>query len=532
MEITFKKTGNFWLDAAIVGLYNKLREVNEDAANLGVGGLMVVMPTETDILALLNTAQKAAGDSYLTRTKKFGWYFKDDVFTPYQRTDFRLHLKSFFTGKTGRPIDGVLHESGDGSNGKNRSMTFKEKAAFTKAVNDYKEKKPTGKIYLDGPPVYEFGEPYETNLGKRGKHVCMLSGERTKKVIDITGMHYPFVTGKSGEINFTSHLQAPTRLSGKLAFLSLFAFRNLFYTAGQDNFHYFLVSDSNLQELATFQFSIQGILAREGDTTWGNFTPSIVGTVFTSEALLNFLLSMFRQIRERQLSDLRKQAITKKIYTFTSDGKVFHDVREYSSLAKLFAVFEVLDYIKLTLLLQQFQERLESGKYKTTWRNELSRAVLNFTGINFIVEEFLASVCLKDGRKNLPHLYQLISDYNHKIAPKMDEQLIKKCSHIGWTLGSYAKDSNNRSIMYAIRNAGTRADFLAALNNAQFRIESHKREHKNSDTAQKLYDLSHFNDEMAKAFYEYREWTELRSLISIFSMNTYLNNPKTKDNGE
>jgi len=84
----------------------------------------------------------------------------------------------------------------------------------------------------------------------------MFSGGLYQKADVITGIDYPFLTGKSGELNFASQLEAKPSISSLYAFVSLFSFYNLNYLLQDDLKNYFVLYDGNLDELASFHNTI------------------------------------------------------------------------------------------------------------------------------------------------------------------------------------------------------------------------------------------------------------------------------------
>lgn len=119
-KIEFRRTGNFWIDNGIVALYRILLLIREDwdsenvqvNPHLNEDSLTVEVTSSKDditIITVLNRAKDKATGKYLGFTKNAGWIFKDDDFEMYQLTDFKMHLKPFFTGKTSKPKYGSIN---------------------------------------------------------------------------------------------------------------------------------------------------------------------------------------------------------------------------------------------------------------------------------------------------------------------------------------------------------------------------------------------------------------------------------------
>lgn len=125
-SIEFLKTGNFWFDNGLVGLYRILfqngdwlpvpDEVSKAItykATLSVDRLSISLenPADLDVkdlkhefhphlFRILSAAKETVAQNYLTDTASAGWIYANNQFEVYRKKDFRMHLKAFFTGKT------------------------------------------------------------------------------------------------------------------------------------------------------------------------------------------------------------------------------------------------------------------------------------------------------------------------------------------------------------------------------------------------------------------------------------------------
>lgn len=543
MEIKFLKTNNFWFDNAIISLHEALQALNssgdpfDDEPTTWEVRLeerqLVLVGEEEDLLAALNKAHNDIGKQYLRNTGNYGWLYKNGDFVLYERQDFQQALKSFFTGKTGKPQFGALEFSQDKRGA--GQMTDEQVESFKAFKELYKEHKLADKGYLEAPPVYEFGEPFDSSYEKSGKHLCVFSGELVKKAPLVTGMNYPFLTGASGEINFSSNLTASYRLSGKMDFLSLFAFNGLYYHLNDsDSGHFFMIADGSLRKLYTFRKTLSKTLSSKEN--WRhNFNNQIIGTTYSQEALLGFLISMYSQLADAK-HELLEEVLTKAIYSFTKDKGIFKDVQVFTAVYKLFHFFGESNFNQFTTIFKLFAEKRGSD-YETIHRNRLASDMLQFRSINGTVEQFLGTVKLAEQR-GIPYLNDFIESYNLKFLPNMDADKIKLCKDIGRTIGYYSADSKNRRLLYGLRNARNRNDFLKVLSEAQFKIADHHKERNSAQdegaegdkkfTNSRLYISPDFFDHLP----EDRGWEEYKSLVSIFAMNYYLTvaSPKSEKN--
>lgn len=533
-KLKIDKTGNFWIDNGIVGLYKVIAELEEsDGLELTISGLELSFEEEGNLLDTLNKARVEVVGGYLKKTGNFGWIYKDSTFEVYDKTDFKMHLKPFFIGKTPKTEGALLVPDAKDNElgGKGRRMTDAEYASFqifkednTGRIENNKKLKIENKGFINNPPAYEIGTDFNFAFLEEGKKICSFSGKRYKLTDVVTGMDYPFLTGKSGELNFSSFLEGKPQLSSFYSFVALFSFHNLNYLLQDDMKHYFVLYDGNLESLSEFLNTITIKVEQLNKPDFCSFATEIIGTVYESEALFNFLLSTYNQLKlnfEEERYDKRK-LFTKSVFTLSNDGNIFREVKEYTSLTTLFDLFEALAFgdeeqsyfNHFKNFVKHFTQRLDSGKYDTIWRDRLCNEILNFRSITGIIEAYIGEVKIKEERGSIPYLDKILLIYNQKTSNKMNGDLVKLCQNIGINIGIYSYVEKDRSCLYSLRNAKSRVEFLKALELIQFRIME-------SDKVADQYKTKNYL-EFFTNLPDGREWEEMKSMVSIFSMNSYL----------
>jgi len=562
-QISFKQTGNFWIDNGLValrrillGLKDELSELGQEyEAELNDDGLLIMIESG-DVSTILDAAKNKAVENYLVETVNRGWILKDGKFEVYQKTDFKMALKPFFTGKTPStegalcvpfekerikkliptkykikaPKDSKKPEKDvpivlelqfiendkeqkkeytvpiskpDATGKSGRFMTDEEFAQFLDfAITTMKDRnlKLDGKGFQNTKPRYEIGEAFSDNFFLPGKKRCYFSGEQLKLVEGVSGMDYPFLTGNSGEINFASNLTGKPQISAKYSFVALFSFLSLHYSLKNDNKHYFVLYDSDLQNLSYFYTAIQTDITQLKNSTYCNFKTEIVGTEYEAEGLMNFLISVYEQLKDELKYD---DLLTKSIFTFTNDGNIFRDVKEYTSLATLFRLFEA--YREDSLLpyyfnfIRYFYRKFKKNgrdEYDTLFRDKLCCDILSFKSINKTIEEYLSEVKMKEGN-GVPFLDKLILIYIQNTQHYMKAEMVELCKRVGNSIGRYCRESDDRGILFSIRNSRNRIDFLKVLSDSQFRT-------------QLMY-----SEEFFKELPDSPQWEEYKSLVSI-----------------
>lgn len=534
-KLKIEKTGNFWIDNGIVGLYRILSKLGyDDNCEISVNELELSFENEDILVEVLNKTRIEAVSTYLRKTGNFGWVYNDNnLFEVYERTDFKMHLKPFFTGKTPKTEGALLTPESKDSDlgGKGRRMTVAEYEAFnifkeanTGRIEKNKKLKIENKGFLNTPPAYDIGSDFNLMFLEEGKKICSFSGKNYKLADVVTGMDYPFLTGKSGELNFSSLLEGKPLLSTFYSYVSLFSFYNLNYLLQDNMKHYFVLYDGDLESLSEFLNAIDVNIEQISKQDWSSFETEMTGAEYESESLFNFLLSVYSQLKLHfEVEKLNiNRLFTKTVFTLSNDGNIFRDVKEYTSLSSLFNLFESFEFedkeksyfIHFKNFVKHFTQRLDSGKYDTTWRDAICNKILNFNSVEGTIEAFLGEVKLKEEKGSIPYLDKILLIYNQKTNSKMNADLVKLCQNIGINIGIYSHAEKDRSCLYSLRNAKSRVEFLKALELIQFRIMD-------SDKVEAQYKTKNYL-EFFTNLPDGRDWEEMKSMVSIFSMNSYL----------
>lgn len=534
-NLKIEKTGNFWIDNGIVGVYRILSDLGYDEnCEITGDGLELSFENEDGLIEMLNKARTEVVSKYLKKTGNFGWIYNDkSAFEVYERTDFKMHLKPFFTGKTPKTEGALLTpESKDTDlGGKGRRMTVSEYEAFkvfkeenANRLENNKKLKIENKGFLNAPPAHEIGNDFDLSFIEVGNKICSFSGKKYRLAEVVTGMNYPFLTSLTGELNFSSLLKGKPQISSLYSFIGLFSFYNLNYLLQDDMKHYFVLYDGNLESLSELLNTVVLNIEQISKPDWSSFETEIIGAEYESEALFNFLLSVYSQLKadfeEERLEESR--LYSKSVFTMSNDGNIFRDVKQYTSLSSLFNLFESFDFDEkehsyfnhFKNFVKHFTQRLDSGKYDTTWRDAICNNILNFNSVSGTIESYLGEVKLKEEKGNIPYLDKIILIYNHKTNNKMNADLVKLCQNIGINIGIYSHAEKDRSCLYSLRNAKSRVEFLKALELIQFRIMD-------SDKVPDQYKTKNYS-EFFTNLPDGRDWEEMKSMVSIFSMNSYL----------
>jgi hypothetical protein len=278
--------------------------------------------------------------------------------------------------------------------------------------------------------------------------------------------------------------------------------------------NYFVLYDNNLKDLESFYDIIVANVNNLARPDFCSFETQIIGTQYESESFFNFLLSVYAQVNQRIDRDKRRGILFKKsVFTLSNDGNIFRDVKEYTSLNALFELFDCFEdngtdersYREPFLnFVRYFSQRLDSGKYDTTWRNRLCSDILSFRSILKTVEWFMGEVKMKEDRGNIIFLDKIIEIYNSKTQKTMKTEMVDICKTVGNRIGAYCREKDDKGILFSIRNAKNRTEFLNVLAETQFRTEVS------------------YSETFFKELPDDSQWEEYKALVSIFAMNSFL----------
>lgn len=91
----------------------------------------------------------------------------------------------------------------------------------------------------------------------------------------------------------------------------------------------------------------------------------------------------------------------------------------------------------------------------------------------------------------------------------MKAEMVEVCKSIGNRIGAYCREKDDKGILFSIRNAKNRTEFINVLAETQFRTGV-------------SYSETFFKD-----LPDDSEWEEYKSLVSIFAMNSFLYKKQT-----
>jgi hypothetical protein len=92
----------------------------------------------------------------------------------------------------------------------------------------------------------------------------------------------------------------------------------------------------------------------------------------------------------------------------------------------------------------------------------------------------------------------------------MKVEMVEICKKTGNSIGAYCREKDDKGILFSIRNAKSRTEFLNVLSETQFRTEVS------------------YSEAFFKELPDNSSWEEYKALVSIFAMNSFLFKEKSQ----
>ncbi|MCF6159330.1 MAG: hypothetical protein E3K32_12360 [wastewater metagenome] len=514
MEITFKKTNNFWIDNGIVGLYTILvahQEYFEQMFSvqpplLSNDGLILQMKQEC-INPFFAELKRLLIEGFVYETNNYGFYYNqtNDEFVLSRKRDLLPDKKYYFQGFVPKPDGKVLL--------KNLSVSTHKK------LNNFLVKNVTYKVSVGNEiptsrMIFALSNKTAVNNGMlmHGKKLCSFCGDKFRKLVSLDGMHFPLLVGFFNLKTFYSNMNSEYRLCGKCSLSALAGSYKSYFSINNSYLNCFILYDQDLFETYRLQSKINTIT----NNPYSNFDKQSIITTFLYETLFVFLLNIFKKFKQDR--EWPVSVATKKITGFVAvrqgNNVRFEQMVEFNRLGELFRFFEKVKNvphkgrgrngaIEWASFLNSLYLKSDESSFL---RNRICERILNFNKINDLFEEYL----LRSERTS-KNLFYFIKVYNREVVG-MEESMINLCAAIGSEIGKKSRAKDTKGFLYAIRNCKCLGDFIKTLSQIQFPLEI-------------SYTKNLFESIQDK------NWEDYKSLISIFAANQFFYNPKKEGTG-
>lgn len=513
-EIVFKKTGNFWIDNGIVGLYSIL--ISHQAHFEQLFG-MQLFPLEREKLrvgvneacidSFFSELKRLLIEAFVYETNNYGFYYDQasNGFILSRKRDLQIDKKYYFQGFVPKP-EGKISLKGLSVSVHKKLENFLVKNKTYKL--SIEKEIPTSKM------IFALSNKTMVTGGmlRQGRKLCSFCGDRFKKLISLDRMHFPLLVGFSNLKTFYSNLNSEFRLCGKCSLTALAGSYKSYFSIHNAYLNCFILYDPDLSEMYYLQSKVDTLTGNP----YGNFDKQSVTTTYLHETLFVFLLSIFEKFRRDFKPEWLDRLPTKKIIGILAlkrgNTVTFEHMLEFSRITELFAFFEKSkdislmgrgknDAIEWTAFLNSLYSKTDEN---SVLRNHICERILNFNKVNDLLEEYLFR-----SERTSKNLFYFIRLYNKEVV-RMEESMITLCAAIGSEIGRKSKAKDMKGFLYAIRNCKYQSEFIKILSQIQFPLEI-------------SYSRSLFESIREE------NWEDYKSLISIFAANQFFYNPKKED---
>jgi hypothetical protein len=523
-ELTFSRTGNFWIDNGLVALYEHLRNALdkqdrlEVLSGLTVNGFSLKLPI-TEATQLLQQTGEALEAKLVSETKNEGWYYESSSgkLKVYPKRDRRPHCKFFLGQITPAPDEKLLFGQAE--------PALQEQ--IQKFLKEHKQKLygTKGNEYLPLSPM-RIKIPIELDLTP-GKKVCDLCRRSVKKLEELKQYQFPFLVTKGKLDTFYSHHKVSYQICSLCGLASVFALDSLLFSISGSKSKvglFYQFYDVDLEGLLEWHKRVVEYLKPHQENPFRNFELQGYGTNYLKETLLGLLYELWEKVRGFS-DEERRGLFTKRIYSFMAIGGRGTDFRGFFEYARLESAFEFFKELDKSLavaferipeerrfghtpnfrsIFSQFYTVRETARGPhddTLVRERLAERLLNFEPIHDVIEMFLF-----EAQRSVWFLDEFVK-FCAKEVDGMEASLLDLTQRLGGLIGAKASESEKKSVLYDIRNVKNLDEFLRTLNQIQFTFEKGGGIHVHRELLEALDESS---------------WERYKSLVSIFAMNTYL----------
>ncbi len=517
-------TGDFWIDNGLIALSE------------------IVGEGEFEVDDVLNKLVKKLVNK--TGTKKIYFDIDENKFKEYDVSNWMWPANKFI--KSNPSPNKVLitkkEWNEDKETYKGIIKTSKESISIN-IPNELKERisKETNKqksdieIFLE-PPKYNITLKIDNKKG-----ICYICGTASP-VSEGKQWMYPFLVTPNKFGNFYSFSRRGIYLCPRCALAGLAGYLAWMYAIrGKDYMHIFMFH-SDMKTLLNIRKGIVRRMMSESENKSRNVPMEFYGE-YIHETTLGLLFSVFSQLRSKEDGDSEIMELLAeldeslsnpineiKLYAISGkpgQGFNMNAYREFSKISALYSLYKKWIGIleekfpeesSINLLNRIFEQfyTYKNRKTNTIWRDKISWAIMEFGDPFIHIESYLYEGIGNEKeenrwglRKGTLHVFNLYL----KEVLKMEEKYAKILAGFGHELGGTCAEKDEMGILYSLRNAKNIDDFLKVLNDINFKLEMRVNEELLKIDGEKIMG---------------QPWIRVKTLLSIYAMNSYLWEKKKK----
>jgi len=523
----FKETGNYWIDSGIISLFRAFDlPYNQDLARtmeitVKMRDFTVDGVNEEKVTSFIKeVVDDLVNRNYITETpnKDIRYNSETDEFELYQKTS-PAPFHSAFLPRPQVKQKLLL-----------KDMPPDQKEKFDRAVKHFNENKEQ-KVKIGPKQANNPDKAYvpmeapklsvktEIDFGT-GENRCSFCGRPTRGM-NPSGVNYPWITSPNKLRNFNSMHSGKPVMCGYCEAASIAVYDIVRYHVNGDRLFLALPHAESLAELWRVWNDIEQYAPTRGtEPVYCNFTEKRITAYHLSENFIYLAIAMYNSLKnyisQRDMEDdaAWQRLSSKRWYAslgVKAQGLQFRKTAEFARFGDLFRFFDHVtegqDGVDLYNLFNDLFVEKKRGISiaNVIHREKISERLLNFDDITDEVERFTFE---KDRPVNGLHRFlkvYMTKSVNEVI--RMEEQIVEMCERIGDRIGKYSYFSNDKGVLFGLRNSKNLTEFLENLNSAQFKMPNEKYSGRLGIPKEFLLSINE------------RNWRQYKSLITIFAKN-------------
>jgi hypothetical protein len=366
----------------------------------------------------------------------------------------------------------------------------------------------------------EFLLPF-SQLGQAGKWKaggCSFCGLQSQPTRTCGASYFPFLVAVDKMGSFYSGLAEPIRICRMCAFVAPFAVQECWFSGSGTSIN--LIIPEALDLLKLDRFLERTAAARVKTTPFKNYGSVLPYCAYPSETWLDFCCSLWELIQRPPISGtwqtLSLEGSRFHLLALDKDGNVV-TVRRYRIIPDPSETFGLLERCesgekkRFNALRDSLRSMLVpvNGKPSSRYRDEVASRITEKTDVSEIVEDFLYELVGKNdiGAIRCGSMRKFLSVFMEEVLG-MEEETVRALESTGRTLGQLVLESEDRGILFSLRNARSPEDLLDFFHRTLGRY------------AEQLAEKNLYRDAMRTLCErtDSHNWRRLRSMLGIYTL--------------
>lgn len=359
----------------------------------------------------------------------------------------------------------------------------------------------------------------ERQRGKWRTGTCDFCGSSDLSTKPVGTSENPFMVVPERMSNFYSNLRGEMRICENCVLASRFSPDGLFYTIEDQRMLGFCFESTSLVALDRAYPLLSRLMAEKERYRNFKITKGSVPPQYPMETFASFLVEVEQEIGNQEgAREELDQLNLVHIFSMERSGKTT-SLERYYALPNLPALFDLAhgcEWVssqgkKFNALAETLRPMffIQGNRKNTVLREAFCSDLLRMRTVSYVIEDFIYQ-SMNEGKVlggfyNI-NIHKLVETYLVGFLG-MDSNVIRLTRTLGETIGDFAHESENKSILYSLRSCRNHEDLLAFFEQLLVRY---------TDQARRYGDVRSLLSEISKS-----NWREYKSLIAIFAALRY-----------